>query len=363
MARRKKRNDTMGSLDSLLDTMTNVVGVLIVVLIVTQVNVSSAAKRIRANLPEVSVAMMSDLEAKEKIVMERLDQLKEPEVVAPEDLEKAREELETLIAVRKELGSNEARFKKLDLELAILEQEIEELRQKLEAEGGRLAQLRSKAKEEEESLRNRKAKLVRLPNPRVPEEEAKEIRMIIRGGKLIHFDREGILDAIAAKVTPRKDLLSRDPKYKNRYDREKILTVLDKLAESNPLFRYEFKLHENGHLQVFCYPRDGKGEDLESLVKSRSAANKVMVAASFDRDYLRFFVTKDSFEQYIVVRRIAEDKRIPVGWVFADDSVRQTLNLGERKIWATPHPDWKPPAQKPGKKPPPKKKPTEDILD
>jgi hypothetical protein len=43
--------------------------------------------------------------------------------------------------------------------------------------------------------------------------------------------------------------------------------------------------------------------------------------------------------------------------------VRQILNLGERKIWATPHPDWKPPAQKPGKKPPPKKKPTEDILD
>ena len=41
----------MGSLDSLLDTMTNVVGVLIVVLIVTQVNVSSAAKRIRRGGP------------------------------------------------------------------------------------------------------------------------------------------------------------------------------------------------------------------------------------------------------------------------------------------------------------------------
>ena len=65
----------MGSLDSLLDTMTNVVGVLIVVLIVTQVNVSSTAKRIRANLPEVTAAMMSELEAKEKIVMERLVQL------------------------------------------------------------------------------------------------------------------------------------------------------------------------------------------------------------------------------------------------------------------------------------------------
>ena len=353
----------MGSLDSLLDTMTNVVGVLIVVLIVTQVNVSSAAKRIRANLPEVTVAMMSELEAKEKMVMERLDQLKEPEMVAPEDVEKARGDLSALIADRKELRNSEARFKKLDLELAIIEQEVEELKQKLVSEGGRLAQLRSKAEEEEESVRNRKPKLVRLPNPRVPEEEAKEIRMIIRGGTLIHFDRDRILDAIAAKVRPRKDLLSRDPKYKNRYDRDKIMPLLDKLKESNPLFRYEFKLHENGRLLVFCYPREGKGEALEDLAKPNSVGNRVMVAASFDRDYLRFYVTRDSFEQYIEVRRIAEKKRIPVGWIFADDAVRQTLNLGERKIWATPHPDWSPPAQKPGKKPSPKKKPTEDILD
>ena len=363
MARRRKRDDAMGSLDSLLDTMTNVVGVLIVVLIVTQVNVSSTAKRIRANLPEVTAAMMSELEAKEKIVMERLVQLKEPEMVDPEDVEKARGDLRALLANRKELRNSEARFKKLDLELAIIEQEVEELKQRLVSEGGKLAQLRSKVEEEEETLRNRKPKLVRLPNPRIPEEEAEEIRMIIRGGKLIHFDREGILDAIAAKVTSRKDLLSRDPKYKSRYERDKIMPLLDKLTETHPLFRYEFKLHENGHLQVFCYPRDGKGEDLEDLAKPRSAGNKVMVAASFDRDYLRFFVTRDSFEQYISVRRTAEDKRIPVGWIFAHDAARQTLNLGERKIWATPHPDWKPPAQKPGKKPPAKKKPTEDILD
>ncbi|HCQ32314.1 MAG TPA: hypothetical protein DIV54_02365 [Verrucomicrobiales bacterium] len=60
---------------------------------------------------------------------------------------------------------------------------------------------------------------------------------------------------------------------------------------------------------------------------------------------------------------MAEGKQIPVGWMFADDAVRQTLNLGERKIWATPYPDCKPLAEKPGNKPPSKKKPPEDILD
>ena len=62
--RRKETGDSRGSLDSLLDTMTNVVGVLIMVLIVTQVNVSSVAKRIRANLPDVSKSQMEALVAK-----------------------------------------------------------------------------------------------------------------------------------------------------------------------------------------------------------------------------------------------------------------------------------------------------------
>ena len=76
----------MASLDSLLDTMTNVVGVLIVVLIVTQVNVSSAAKRIRANLPEVTVPMMEELRKKEKEVQARLASLQDPADVKAEEV-------------------------------------------------------------------------------------------------------------------------------------------------------------------------------------------------------------------------------------------------------------------------------------
>lgn len=363
MARRRKNSGEMGSLDSLLDTMTNVVGVLIVVLIVTQVNVSSAAKRIRANLPEVTVPMMEELREREQVVQKRLAGLQEPAEVEPREVASAKEQLQALQLRLKDAKREHARFKKLDLELAVIEQDVEQLQEKLEAEGGELAQIRSQVETRQDELSNRKPKLVRLPNPRVPEAEAKEVRLIVRGGRLLHFDRAAILDAIAAKVRPRKDLLSRDPKYKNRYDRDKIMPLLESLQESNPLFRYEFKLHENGHIHLYCFPREGKGETVADLAKPQARGNRVMVAASFDRDYLRFLVTSDSFEQYIAMRRIAEKKQIPVGWIFADDVVRQTLNLSERRIWATPDPDWKPPAPGKGKNPPPRKKPTEDILD
>ena len=49
MARRKKGN-AGGSLDSLLDTMTNVVGILVIVLVVTQLGVGDAVNRIGNNI-------------------------------------------------------------------------------------------------------------------------------------------------------------------------------------------------------------------------------------------------------------------------------------------------------------------------
>ncbi len=53
---RRRRKDSGASLDSLLDTMTNVVGILVIVLIVTQLGVGDAVKRISANLPDISEA-------------------------------------------------------------------------------------------------------------------------------------------------------------------------------------------------------------------------------------------------------------------------------------------------------------------
>ena len=57
MRPRRRRGDggnSGQSLDSLLDTMTNVVGILVIVLVVTLLGVRDAVKRIDASLPDVS---------------------------------------------------------------------------------------------------------------------------------------------------------------------------------------------------------------------------------------------------------------------------------------------------------------------
>jgi hypothetical protein len=44
--RRRSSDESEGGLDSLLDTMTNVVGILVIVLVVTQLGVGDAVRRI-----------------------------------------------------------------------------------------------------------------------------------------------------------------------------------------------------------------------------------------------------------------------------------------------------------------------------
>ena len=364
MARRRRQDSNRGSLDSLLDTMTNVVGILIVVLIVTQVNVSSAAKRIRANLPDVTVKMMEDLRKKDEELKNRLEELKQPQDVSPEDLREARDELRRLLAEREKKQKTAEEVVDLEKQRETLRQEIEAITVALSAEGGELAQIRSKIEADEGELADQKPKLVRLPNPRSPDEGSQEVRMIVRGQRLLHYDRAAILNAIAAKVTPRKDLLSRKPEFKNRYDRDKIAKHLEGLKEMDPNFRFEFILHKNGHIHVHIYPRDGAGETLEELANPASEGRRVMAQAFGDRNYIRYLVTQDSFEEYVAARRMAEKIQIPVGWIFAEDSARHVVNLSERKIVAEPHPDYKPPEPKPGQPTPkPKPKVQEDILD
>jgi hypothetical protein len=53
MARRARKEDER-SMDSLMDAMTNVVGVLLLILIVSSLGITAAVKKVVENLPEVT---------------------------------------------------------------------------------------------------------------------------------------------------------------------------------------------------------------------------------------------------------------------------------------------------------------------
>ncbi len=117
----KRNDDEDGGLDSLLDTMTNVVGILVLVLIVTQLGVTDALTEITAN----SNVTQEDLDAAKQqlasLAQEKQQLAEQASSVASFDIEAERERLrrlkETLEAQKKLLADESKKANEYSLAL------------------------------------------------------------------------------------------------------------------------------------------------------------------------------------------------------------------------------------------------------
>ena len=98
---RKKKKDDVGSLDSLLDTITTVVGILIILLIVVQLGADSAVKRIvdekkEENSIELMEMAMKQFEDQKKNLNEEKKRLQFQQASQDKDQQKLIEEISEL---------------------------------------------------------------------------------------------------------------------------------------------------------------------------------------------------------------------------------------------------------------------------
>ena len=144
MRAKKSDDDEDGGLDSLLDTMTNVVGILVLVLIVTQLGVSEAITEITA----ASTVTEDDLEAaKQKLVSlaDEKTKLKEQTAsLASIDMDAERERLQRLkeqLETRKKLLEDQSR-------------QANEFSLKIETDRATAAKTKKKSKTQNRLVRN-----------------------------------------------------------------------------------------------------------------------------------------------------------------------------------------------------------------
>jgi len=131
MKRRAKKSGNGGaSLDSLLDTMTNVVGILVIVLILTQLGVGDAVKRISESLPDITLdqLQLARQEADElRSLLEKLNEQKEEvEARATWDLATADMQRKELERLKRDLTE----LMEANVEIDKLRKEVEELRKR-----------------------------------------------------------------------------------------------------------------------------------------------------------------------------------------------------------------------------------------
>ena len=373
---KRTKKDSGASLDSLLDTLTNVVGILVILLSVTQLGVGEAVQKIAESesvRPEVYDKALALLD---ELMKKRVELEKRLAVYAPQDDKLANIDLKILLKQIEDLqaqldvlmeGKDERDVKLLELRKLKEEAERRLKQQKEESEKSE-AELNAA----QELLAKLKSKLadapaggypastiITLPNPRKAPEGAEPLPVLCRDGRVYFIDRINLqrdaLKKIEAIGKRRKLVFNPDVGV----DQEILLSEFHKgtaLGDEN----FELKLVAAGRTPKLVFQRKkGAGETAEDLRKGRSKFEQRIRRLDSKRFYLKFLVWPDSFEVYVEARKICSDRDLLAGWKAQTSKAEYSENLATDlvRFGPKPKPKPKPPGTQPPKPQPPKRPP------
>jgi hypothetical protein len=293
MKTRKRDDDEDGGLDSLLDTMTNVVGILVLVLIVTQLGVSEAITEITAN----STVTEEDLaDAKQKLVSladEKVELAEQTASLASIDVEAERERLRRLkeqLETRKKLladQSQQANEFSLKIEsdratAAMNQKEVEDTKKKrAELQLTLTTSLEKQAELKAMLDRTPKRaaappKEVNIPDPRPAPPGAQQATFVCAYNHVYPMNVEGIRKEAEIKA---KDIIVRrklnlDPT--KGIDSEAFAKLYTKLNINDDFFDVECYITDDRWPRLKLTPKDKRGADEEEVRRPGSRIRKIM---------------------------------------------------------------------------------------
>ena len=374
---RRNKKDSGASLDSLLDTLTNVVGILVILLSVTQLGVGEAVQKIAESDSVRPEAYEKALLERDELMQRRVEMEKRLEIYAPQDdqlkdldlriLLKKIEDLEASLAVLME-GKDERDLKMLELRklreeaerrLEAQKKESEKAESELSSAQDLLAKLKSKLADAPAGG-YRASTIITLPNPRKAPEGAQPLPVLCREGKVYFVDTINLQQAALKKIEAigkrRKLIFNPDVGV----DQTILLSEFHKgtpLGDDN----FELKLVAAGRTPKLVFQRTkGSGETAEDLRKGRSKFEQRIRRLDSRRYYLKFLVWPDSFEVYVEARKICSDRDLLAGWKAQTSKSEYSENLATDLVRFGPKP--KPKPRPPGEQPPKPKPPTRPPL-
>jgi hypothetical protein len=337
MKPRPPAQDDDGGLDSLMDTMTNVVGILILVLVMTQLDVQEALRKITSQ-STVTAADVEEMKAKVSAAQQEQKQIEEQSASAAQiDVAAERERLtrlqQTLAAKKQLMKAHAEEVNSFSLALAndrkmaaVNQKEIEIHAQKREQLQEDLTDLLAKKADLKAMLDKtpRRAaappKQITVPNPRPAPPGTKQLSIACINNRLYPMNIDEIRKVAEEKT---KELIVRqrlnlDPAA--GIDPEKFEKTFTKLSVPDEFFDIEFYVEGHRYPRLRFVPREKRGASDEELQKSRSPMHKLLTSIDPQKFFLMFYVLPDSYEVYLTARNIVMGAGIEAGW----DAVPQT---------------------------------------
>ena len=339
MARRSAHSEEELPFVALMDTMTNVVGVLIIVLVMVGINLARSVNKVLSELPPVTVEEHAKLkkEVEDNTPKRDPNQVDEQNKKLEEELKKVTEDLKTLDFTQEKQPVKLVNLEDLEKQLAERKKDRDKRKADVEKMLADLDLLKKRLDTTPVYVPP-PATVVKLPNPRPMPDKAEIHRFLVAGGRILYINEEevtGMVEqelqrneaslAISREVVKGPDgkpVMQRDksgrtsPQRKIVFDSKKIaghftfrrLATRDLKVEVVPAAT-------SPRIPVRMIPAPNAGETFDQAAKIISAYQAVLKKLKADpRAVVWFHVAKDSIETYLQARELADQIGVPAGW-------------------------------------------------
>lgn len=330
MARRKSAGASGVNLDSLMDTLTNVVGILIIIMILVQINVSQALKKIVSELPPASVEELQQIKEEAKQIEQDHEKLEKTIEQTRADDAKNRTELAKLEPQLQvaETTAKETALPLLDVDA--LRKRIEEKRKEVDAQKKSLDSLLAEQQRLKGLLDTTpvvappEAKVVRIPNSRPLPDKAELQRYLVSQGQLYFLDMEAAKKLVLAEFQSARSRLEKEKTKDAKgaakiiYDQEKVAKHFEQRRLSLRNLDIKVAVSKTSTRPVLqLIPRPGQGEPLAAAMQVTSRFQGDLRRYKGTASVVWFLVARDSFEHYLRAREICDLQGVPAGWEVA----------------------------------------------
>jgi len=324
MGRRKSSSIGM-NLDSLLDTLTNVVGFLVIVMVLMNLGAREAVDRIRAINPEVFGIRQEDVDRNQSQLLQRqalLEELRRQINALTLEIKKLQEiQKPTKPTATPKMSATEAR-RLIDQR----QKQIQQLEQKFAATIEEIARLKALLERTPIPIAGPSTE-ISVPDPKLAPTNAVPIWFLCHRNRVTLMDLDGLQQTAGRTINTMKGVLQHRgtpskslPKPKKgetiiEFDGPKVEDYFKRTPVGNQLFRLSVRTApDRTSATLVMAPYPNAGETIDDINKPNSIFQTLLRRAAMGNHYARFIVSPDSFPVYLRARTIIDGYKIPAGW-------------------------------------------------
>lgn len=194
MAKARKSGDDEVNLDSLMDALTNVVGILMIVFVLVQLNAAEAVKKILEDLPDITEEELEELEEEAEQAEGKLQEAEDDWKEKQDQSKAIYKELKAAKEQKRRLEETTKKNKIEVYDLASLEKKKLELEKKIELKKKEEEEMLARIEQLERAIDDtpvyvpKKSQVVRMPNPRPIPDGGVEFKFLVSGNKISYIN-------------------------------------------------------------------------------------------------------------------------------------------------------------------------------